>query len=58
VNDPVAHRECRIDAAMCWTNLTRDEATAQVDAELAEEEAIAKAYLRLMQAVRGMEAAA
>lgn len=57
MNDPVADREIRIEDAMRWTNLTREEATKQVDAELAEETAIAKAYLRLIDAIREVRAA-
>jgi hypothetical protein len=58
VNDPVAARLIRITEEMHWGNMTRAEATALVDAQIAEEEAWAKAYLGLMTAARQLRESA
>lgn len=52
MNDPVVARMIRIEDEMRWGNMDRHAATALVDAQIAEAEALAKALLNLMQSVR------
>jgi len=58
MNDPVADRLFRIEGAMRYTNLSREEATAQVDAEIAQEEAEAGAIVYLLDRLRELRVAA